>query len=71
MIVMGAGPTVMLSAREATTEFESATLTVKFTVPGVVGVPLICDPDKLNPDGRAPAEIDHVYGGVPPVACSV
>jgi hypothetical protein len=61
----------MLSAAVTEAEFASATLTVKFAVPAEEGMPLICAADKLNPDGRAPAEIDHVYGAVPPLACNV
>jgi len=57
--------------RATDTEFASVTPTVKFAVPATVGVPLICAPDKLNPCGRAPPEIDHVYGTVPPLACNV
>ena len=42
-------------------------------VPDVVGVPLICPLDalRLNPVGRVPELRDHVYGVVPPVACTV
>jgi len=59
-MVTGAGATVMQSARTADAEFESSTLTVKFAGPAVAGVPLICEPDRLNPAGRDPVEIDHV-----------
>jgi hypothetical protein len=60
VMVTGADPTVMLSAREAKAEFESTTFTVKLVVPIVIGVPVICDPNKIKPGGSAPAEIDHV-----------
>jgi hypothetical protein len=51
---------LMESAWVAESEFLSTTFTVKFAVPALVGVPVICAADKLNPWGRAPAEIDHV-----------
>jgi hypothetical protein len=37
-----------------------------------VGVPLIAPVLGFNdnPGGKDPLEIDHVYGGVPPLACS-
>jgi hypothetical protein len=61
-VVMLTGPadTLMLSAWVAEREFLSTTLTVKFAVLALVGVPVICAADKLNPWGRAPAVIDHV-----------
>jgi hypothetical protein len=48
----------------------SVTLTVKLYVAAVVGVPEMTPVDALsdNPGGRAPADIDHVYGSVPPIA---
>ena len=36
------------------------TLTVKFAVPAVVGVPETVAPESVSPAGRAPAEMDHV-----------
>jgi hypothetical protein len=47
--------------------------TVKLNVPGADGVPLRAPVEVLSviPAGNAPAEIDHVYGVVPPVAASV
>ena len=43
--------------------------TVKSLVPEAVGVPLIApvEASRLNPAGRLPPLIDHVYGAVPPV----
>ena len=51
---------------------ESVTLTVKFAVPLVVGVPEICPLlFMLKPEGRLPAAILQMYGVTPPVAASV
>ena len=51
----------------------SVTLTVKPKVPAAVGVPLMVplDGSRVRPGGSAPEAIDHVYGAVPPEACSV
>jgi hypothetical protein len=51
---------------------ESVAVTVKFDVPAAEGVPEIIPvaASRPNPAGRVPAEIDHVYGAVPPVAVS-
>ena len=49
------------------------TLTVKLEVPVAVRLPEIT-PEfafSASPDGSAPLAIDHVYGGVPPLADSV
>src|SRR5262245_27202584 len=51
----------------------AVTWTVKLDVPAAVGVPEI-RPEfgvRLRPAGNDPFTIDHVYGGVPPVAVSV
>jgi len=50
----------------------SFTTAVKFDVPLAVGVPEITPviAASVRPAGRLPAEIDHVYAGVPPLACS-
>jgi hypothetical protein len=50
---------------------ESVTVALKLEVPLAVGMPEIrpVDGARLSPAGRAPEEIDHVYGDVPPVAC--
>ena len=40
-------------------------------MPEDVGVPEIVFPLRVRPVGSEPAEIDHVYGLVPPVAASV
>ena len=39
-------------------------------LPEAVGVPLMAPVDELSvrPDGRLPAVIEKVYGGVPPAA---
>jgi len=49
---------------------ESVTLTVKgIGPPETSGFPEITPaPLKLRPLGRVPADTDHVYGAVPPVA---
>src|SRR5262249_36687073 len=51
---------------------EDVTWTVKVEVPAVVGVPEItpvpAPGERLSPPGSVPLAIDHVYGGVPPVA---
>jgi hypothetical protein len=50
----------------------SATVAVNVAVPLAEEVPVMIpvDGSRLNPAGRAPAVIDHVYGAVPPLACS-
>ena len=49
----------------------SATVTVKLDVPLEVGVPETVPvvAARVKPAGRLPEVIDHVYAGVPPVAC--
>jgi hypothetical protein len=49
------------------------TWTVKLKAPAVVGVPPITPVEafRLSPAGSAPAEIDQLYGVVPPVAVIV
>ena len=51
----------------------SVTVTVKFDVPLAVGVPEITPVAgaRVKPVGKAPAVIDHVYPGVPPLASTV
>jgi len=47
----------------------SCTLTVNVEVAPVVGVPEMVPLEaSVSPAGRLPAEIDHVYAAVPPVA---
>ena len=52
----------------------SATCTVKLKVPTVVGVPeiapLVAFSDKPGGSDPDSPEIDHVYGGVPPLAAT-
>ena len=51
---------------------ESATWTLKFVVPVVVGVPLIVPSElRVSPAGRLPEARVQVYGFTPPVAVSV
>ena len=52
---------------------ESATCTIKLSVPDVVGVPEMAPVlgSSVSPGGRLPAATLHVYGGIPPVAPSV
>ena len=49
---------------------ESASSTVKFAVPELVGVPEIIPELALSerPSGKEPLTIDQLYGVVPPVA---
>jgi hypothetical protein len=50
----------------------SVTLATKVKVLPTVAVPVIAPLLlKESPAGREPAEIDHVYGGEPPVAANV
>jgi hypothetical protein len=55
----------------AETDALSVTLTVKLDDAALVGVPDIVPPERTNPAGSDPVEMDHVYGGDPPVALSV
>ena len=78
MLIVTGGVTVAATAmlRFAVAVFagalESATRTVKDTVPAAVGVPLICPaPLSVNPFGNAPALTDQLYGVVPPLAATV
>jgi hypothetical protein len=49
----------------------SVTITVKLDVPVTDGVPEITPvvADMVNPAGRLPDGMDHVYAGVPPLTC--
>jgi hypothetical protein len=50
----------------------SSTRTTNENVPGVVGLPVAVPfEDKTTPPGRAPDEIDHLYGFTPPAATRV
>ncbi len=51
----------------------SLTVTVKFVVPVAVGVPEITpvEAPRVNPCGRLPEVIAHLYAGVPPLTCKV
>ncbi len=64
---------LMLSALVAVFEVASVTCTVKLLGPAVVGVPEttpVADAS-VSPAGSTPAEIDQVYGVVPPLAANV
>src|SRR5574337_237700 len=63
----------MEKAFAADETFVSATCTVKLIVPAVVGAPDMTpvEPFNVKPSGRLPEEIDHEYGGLPPVAVRV
>src|SRR5262245_48531284 len=65
-------PTETLSARVAVCA-PALTRTVGLETPVAVGVPEITPVLALraSPAGSVPLTIDHVYGGVPPVAASV
>ena len=54
-------------------EAESVTVTLKLTVPAVVGVPVITPVAlSVNPAGSAlPVASAHVYGALPPLATRV
>src|SRR5262245_13709955 len=66
------GLTVMLSGLVTLSPAEEVTWTVKFAVSTVVGMPEMTPTptpgERLRPSGSVPLSIDHVYGGVPPVA---
>ncbi len=61
----------MLNCLVAITRRLSVSCTVKVDVPAVPGVPVMAPvAERVKPAGRAPVEISHEYGGVPPVAAS-
>ena len=67
-------PTLIVNTLVAARLPASVTRTVKLGEPGFVTVPLITPLVWFNdkPLGRDPLAINHVvYGGVPPLACSV
>jgi hypothetical protein len=50
----------------------SSTRTTNENVPGAVGLPVAMPfEDRVTPPGRAPDEIDHLYGFTPPAATRV
>ena len=63
----------MLSGCDAVLLLASVSFTVNDEVPDPVGVPEITpdEPFSVNPAGSDPLLILHVYGVVPPLACSV
>lgn len=70
MILKAGALMVSTSAALADDDALSVTLKVNVDDPGVVGVPDIVLPARTKPPGSDPLEIDHVYGGTPPVAFS-
>jgi hypothetical protein len=71
VVIFSAGAMMVSdSAAVADDDALSVTLTAKLVEPAVVGVPEIVLPASPNPPGSDPLEIDHVYGGIPPVALS-
>jgi hypothetical protein len=72
VVIVGGGATVIERACVVDADMLSVALTVKFEVPTADGVPPIAPPGLSDkPAGSAPAEIDHVNGGVPPLATKV
>jgi hypothetical protein len=70
VIETGGGAIKIDSARVALRNAASLTRTVKFAVPGIVGVPLIAPfAASAKPEGSDPPTTFHVYGVVPPFAC--
>lgn len=71
--VCPAAETAILKDFVAVLLLASVTLMVKVEVPDAVGVPVIAPDDafKVRPAGREPVLTLHVYGVVPPVACTV
>ena len=68
VVMVGGGATLIERAWVAAADLLSVAFTVKFAAPVADGVPLI-KPAGLSdkPPGKAPAEIDQVNGGVPPL----
>jgi hypothetical protein len=73
VLIISGSAIISVSTRLAVVLFASVTWTVKLDVPAVVGVPEITPVEaaRLNPAGRLPVVINHVYGVWPPVAVSV
>ena len=75
VIVIGVPAARMDKVRLAVTDCvdaESLTVTAIGKLPLAVGTPKIWPVGaRMRPLGRLPEAIDHVYGAVPPVACSV
>jgi hypothetical protein len=68
----GVAAIVMLKLLLAAPAAESVACTVKLNAPLALGVPVMLPfVFRLRPPGSAPAAMDHVYGGVPPLAVSV
>jgi hypothetical protein len=70
VVTVRGSATTRLRAFVVVTDLLSATFTVKLLVPVPVRVPEITPllEERVNPAGRLPADMDHVYGGTPPVA---
>jgi hypothetical protein len=72
VVIVSPAVTVIERACVTVADMLSIALTVKFAVPTPDGVPLIAPPGlSEQPAGNAPAEIDHVNGGVPPLAAKL
>ncbi len=73
VVITGAALIVISKALLLVAPAKSVTRAVKLEVPAVVGVPEISPVAALsvNPAGSEPVLLDHVYGGVPPVAVKV
>jgi hypothetical protein len=72
VVTVGGGATLIDKAWVADADLLSVAFTVKFAVPIAEGVPLIKPAGLIDkPVGNAPAEIDQVNGGVPPLAAKL
>src|SRR5581483_3375876 len=65
-MVRAGGLIVIESGAVADPDPLSVTLTVKFAVPALVGVPDITPPPRVRPAGSDPVATDQEYGGDPP-----
>ena len=69
---VGAGAIVIRNARVALRVFAPVTRAVKSKFPAAAGMPEIVPfAFMVTPPGNAPADTDHAYGVVPPVAARV
>jgi hypothetical protein len=73
VVMVSAGFTVRVKVFVAVFELLSVTLNVMLGEPLAVGVPLIVPPlERLNPEGRLPLWMLHVYPlPLPPLAANV
>ena len=71
VVMANAAATVMANGAVAVRPAESVTCTVKLNGPAAVGVPVRLPAAlSVRPVVAAPAEMDQVYGEVPPVAAN-